>query len=152
MPDFTSEPFIFTPTLGAARRVDVELHQVDQAVPSYEGRLFLDNQHADRETARTAEEGYLGSYFVFGKVECWGEDEGHCHPRSNRKFDRRRPPGRHMKVRVTVPPQRVVALAQRAARAGGQVTLSVVAVQTSGDAESRSDVLRFGRLSLIAYA
>lgn len=150
MPDFVSGRFSTAALSSAPRRIDVELHGVDQAVPSYEGRLFLGNGAAARETPLTEEEGFLGSFFIFGKVDCWGEDEGHCHPASGRKFDRRRPPGRYAKVRVTVDADRVARLAERA---GDEATLTIVAV-TTASRESGSDgdpVLRFDRLSFITY-
>ena len=150
MADFVSSPVSLARLSDDVKRVDVELHRVDQAVPSYEGRIFLDNPDADRDTELTEEQGYLGSFFVFGKVECWGEDEGHCAPASERKFDRRNPPGRHAKVRVTVPADRARRLAERA---GEQTTVAIVAV-TTGRRDARAQagaVLRFGRLSLITY-
>lgn len=149
MPDFVSGPFPTSALRAEPRRVDVELHGVDQAVPSYEGRLFLGNEDAARETPLTEEEGFLGSFFIFGKVECWGEDEGHCHPASDRKFDRRRPPGRHAKVRVTVPADRVARLVERT---GGEATLSIVAVATARPGETPDTAVRFDRLSFITYA
>ncbi len=151
MADFVSEPFAVRALAEAHGRVDVELGGVDQAVPSYEGRLFLNNPEADRETIRDEDSGYLGSFFVFGKVQCWGEDEGHCDPASDRRFDRRHPPGRHAKIRVTVPEGR---LARLIARGAEQATISVVAVRTSdadASAAPSDGPLRFGRLSVIAY-
>jgi hypothetical protein len=146
--DFVSDPFPLVRSLREARRVDVELHRVDQAVASYEGRLFLNNPDADRDTEPVQEQGYVGSFFVFGKVGCWGEDEGHCQPASERTFDRRRPPGRHMKVRVTVPAER---LARLATRSGDEAVISVVVVRAGAADGEQSEVLRFERLSLIAY-
>lgn len=151
MADFVSEPFAVRVLAGSHRRVDIELGGVDQAVASYEGRLFLNNPEATRDTSRDEEHGYLGSFFVFGKVECWGEDEGHCQPASERRFDRRRPPGRHGKIRVTLADGRFERLV---ARAGDQATISVVAVrpQDLGAASASAGApLRFGRLSVIAY-
>jgi hypothetical protein len=149
MADFVSAALSVARLAAEAKRIDVELHGVDQAVPSYEGRLFLGNPDAGRDTELTEESGYLGSFFVFGKVECWGEDEGHCNPASERKFDRRRPPGRHAKIRVTVPADRARRLA---ASAGERATLAIVAVTPEvQDSPAAGDLLRFSRLSLIAY-
>ncbi len=148
MADFVSDPFDVGRLRSGVKRVDVELHQVDQAVPSYEGRLFWNNPDADRDTEPIETSGYLGSFFVFGKVYCWGEDEGHCHPASDRRFDRRRPPGRHGKIRITIPADRLPRLLEQAEQTA---TLSVVAVQPSDAPEGPTNLLRFARLSLIAY-
>jgi hypothetical protein len=146
--DFVSQPFPTAALRAQPRRVDVELHRVDQAVPSYEGRIFLQNRDADRDTPRTEEAGYLGAFFVFGKVDCWGEDEGHCHPASGRKYDRRRPPGRHAKIRVTAPTDRLERLLLKHP---GDVTLSIVAVASADRQADAGGALRFGRLSLVTY-
>lgn len=39
---------------------------VEQAGPSYEVRVFLNNEHVDNSTPRTEEEGYAGSFHVYG--------------------------------------------------------------------------------------
>jgi hypothetical protein len=131
-------------------RADVELHGVDQAVSSYEGRVFVNRPDADRNTPLDPGEGYLGSFFVFGKVECWGEDEDHCAQPEGRKFDRRRSPTRYAKVRVRTPEGR---LAELASGAEDEATLNLVAV-VPGEEEgvNPEDVLRFSRLSIVTYA
>jgi hypothetical protein len=151
MATFDSKPFARQPLATAYARADIEVHGVDQAVPSYEGRIFLNNAEADAETARDAAHGYLGSFFVFGKVECWGE-EGHCDEPDRREFDRRRNPTRYAKFRVKIPEG---ALARRLEDAGDEVTLSVVAVLPEREEYKRFDpvdVLRFERLSIVTYA
>ncbi len=150
MATFDSQPI---PTAGLRmgyRRADVELHGVDQAVPSYEGRVFVGNAEADEATARNEENGYLGSFFVFGKLECWGE-EGHCEPPERVAFDRRRDPTRWAKVRVRVPDGR---LARVLEGAGDEAALSIVAVVPPHADYERvrpADVLRFERLSIVTY-
>jgi hypothetical protein len=146
MATFDSDSFPAGPLITAYRRADVELHGVDQAVPSYEGRMFLNRPDADRTTPLSEDEGYIGSFFVFGKVECWGDDEEHCAPATGRKFDARRPPPRYAKVRVRTPEGVVRRLAERAA---GDLSLHIVAV--APEAEERPDMLRFDRLSIVTY-
>jgi hypothetical protein len=148
---YVSDRFRLDALLGAYR-ADLEFHGVDQAVPSYEGRVFLDNPDATADTAKDETSGYLGSFFVFGKVECWGE-EGHCDdPVARRKFDRRRNPTRFAKVRLTVPEGR---LERVLGQGGDEHTISVVAVLPNRPDYADFDpaqVLTFQRLSIVAYA
>jgi hypothetical protein len=58
-------------------RADLVFHGVDHAGPSYEARVFLNNPDADAETPRTPDEGYAGSFHIFGHGNCFG-DVGHC--------------------------------------------------------------------------
>lgn len=148
MAAFASSGFAAAALRGGYRRADVELHRVDLAVPSYEGRIFVDRPEADRETPLDTEHGYLGSFFVFGKRDCWGEDEEHCAEPTTRPFDHRRPPNRYAKIRVRI---RDGALQELATRADGELTLHVVAAVT-GDETPAGDILRFDRLSIVTYA
>jgi hypothetical protein len=56
---------------------DLELHGIDHAGLSYEGRVFLNNPRADENTALDAEAGYAGSFHIFAHGGCFG-DVGHC--------------------------------------------------------------------------
>jgi hypothetical protein len=147
MATFDSPAFPAAPLRVRYRRADVELHRVDRAVPSYEGRVFLNRPDADRDTPRDPEHGYLGSFYVFGKVECWGEDEGHCAEPTTRPFDRRRPSLRYGKVRVRIPDGVLAGLVERA---GDELTLHIVAVVAGR--EEAGDVLRFDRAAIVTYA
>jgi hypothetical protein len=147
MATFASTGFAAAPLRGGYRRADVELHRVDLAVPSYEGRVFLNRPDADRDTPLDTGHGYLGSFFVFGKGECWGDDEDHCAEPTARPFDHRRPPNRYAKIRVRI---RDGVLQQLAAGADGDLTLHVVPV-VAGDETPPGDVLRFDRLSIVTY-
>lgn len=44
----------------------IEFTGVDLAGPSYEGRVFLNNPQAGPDTPLTAEQGYAGSFHVYG--------------------------------------------------------------------------------------
>jgi hypothetical protein len=152
MATFDSDSFPADRLLGDYSRADIELHGVDQAVPSYEGRVFLNRPDADRDTPLDPETGYLGSFAIFGKVECWGEAEEHCAQPAGRGFDRRRSPTRYAKVRVRTPEG---LLAKRVAEAEGDLTLNVVAVipeRPDYRDYKPEDVLRFDRLSIVTYA
>src|SRR5437016_3656407 len=50
-------------------RAEIVFTGVDQAGPSFEGRVFLNNPDADVTTARTPETGYAGSFHVYGYGE-----------------------------------------------------------------------------------
>jgi hypothetical protein len=128
------------------------LHGVDLAVPSYEGRIFLDNPGADASTPLTDDERYVGSFHVFGKVDCWGEDDEHCAPATRRGFDRRRPPNRLAKVRLRTREGLLRGLLERL---GDEATLNVVAVlPPHPDYRERTpeDALRFERIAIVTYA
>ena len=57
-------------------RADVEITGIEQAGPSFEGRVFLNNSEANLETAPTAENGYAGSFHVYGYGLRSPEDTG----------------------------------------------------------------------------
>ena len=56
-------------------RADIEIRGIDQSGPSFEGRLFLNNPRATAETPRTSENGYAGSFHVYG-YGVWPADVG----------------------------------------------------------------------------
>jgi hypothetical protein len=150
MATYDSNPVPTASLRGDYRRADLEFHNVDQAVPSYEARIFVDNQEADPETPLTEENRYLGSFFVFGKFECWGEP-GHCDEPTRTKFDRRRNPTRYAKIRVRT----ADGLVARLARDRDELTLNVVVVLPAHPDYASldpADALRFGRVSIVTYA
>ena len=53
-------------------RADLVFYGVDHAGPSYEARVFINNPKADAETERVDEQGYAGSFAVFGHNGCFG--------------------------------------------------------------------------------
>lgn len=68
-------------------RADLVFYDLENAVPSYEGRVFLNNPNADINTPKDLQHGYVGSFFVFGHGSCLG-DAGHCDVHAQReKFD-----------------------------------------------------------------
>lgn len=152
MATYDSDSFPLDALRAPYSRADVELHGVDQAVPSYQAHVFLNRPDAGPETPREPDGGYLGSFSVFGKVECWGEDEGHCAAPEGRKFDRRQPPQRYAKVRVRTPDGLLARLAGSVE--GDEATLNVVAVLPASAAYSDrkpEDALRFKRISIVTY-
>lgn len=47
-------------------KVEIKAHGVDQAGPSFEVRVFLDNPNADIDTPLEGHYGYAGSFHVYG--------------------------------------------------------------------------------------
>jgi hypothetical protein len=58
-------------------RADLILKGVDIRVPSYVGKVYLNNTDASYDTPEELNDGYVGFYTVFGHATCLG-DEGHC--------------------------------------------------------------------------
>lgn len=52
-----------------ARRAEVVFAGVEQAGPSFEARVFLNNPEADESTPQRPETGYAGSFHVYGYGE-----------------------------------------------------------------------------------
>ncbi|NJK53118.1 MAG: hypothetical protein HC936_10420 [Leptolyngbyaceae cyanobacterium SU_3_3] len=70
-------------------RADLILHGIDPSGISYEGRIFFNHPDANPDTPTTLENGYAGSFSIFGHGGCYG-NVGHCTPRTGmRSFDKR---------------------------------------------------------------
>jgi len=52
-----------------ARHAELVFAGVEQAGPSFEARVFLNNPDADESTAQTPQTGYAGSFHVYGYGE-----------------------------------------------------------------------------------
>ena len=65
---FTSAPIrVHTGLRGRDfQRADIIFEGVDQSGPSFEARVFLNNPDANHETEMTPENGYAGSFHVYG--------------------------------------------------------------------------------------
>src|SRR3954469_16671665 len=92
MKAFTSKPLELPLEQEQLARTDLVFYGVDHSGPSYEARIFLDNPEADAKTAPEPEQGYVGSFTVFGHSGCFGEGD-HCHPvrPTTDQYDRRPP-------------------------------------------------------------
>jgi len=149
MSRFHSEPLDLPEEREEVVRADLIFYGVDHSGPSYEARIFLDNARASADTPRTTEEGYAGSFTVFGHGGCFGS-EGHCAPgeRTTDEFDRRPP---HPLTKQTVSVEVTDALARIEA---GQVKVHVVAVVPEGPAKATgiADVPPCERVRLATYA
>ena len=119
-------------------RVDIEFEQVDHAGASFEGRVFLNNPEANENTEPSLENGYAGSFFIFGHGGCFG-DEGHCEVSPE-------PLPVEMSVEATEAVRRTVS-------EGGDITVTVVPVITGFTEQTNlEDVLKFdGQPRIVAY-
>jgi hypothetical protein len=68
MGSYTSPP-IPVSSFAEAGRAELVFQGVEQAGPSFEGRVFLNHPDADETTAATPEAGYAGSFHVYGYGE-----------------------------------------------------------------------------------
>jgi hypothetical protein len=126
---YTSQPISAAEIpLEDVSRVDIEFQQVDDAGASFEGRVFLNNPEADENTDLTPENGYAGSFFIFGHGGCFG-DEGHCEVDTERAFDPYDPRRSHPMTPVETSVEATAAV-QRTASEGGDITVTVVPVIT----------------------
>jgi hypothetical protein len=65
---YTAPPISVAPFRGA-RRLELVFSGVEQAGPSFEGRVFLNNPAAKESTAQAPQAGYAGSFHVYGYGE-----------------------------------------------------------------------------------
>jgi hypothetical protein len=132
-------------------RADLVFYGVDHSGPSYEARIFINNARADADTERVAEQGYAGSFSVFGHNGCFG-DEGHCLPdqRLTDEFDVRAPhPLRPITKTVIATEAIRRALVEPAVQ---EVTVTVVPVTPDdGFPKSGPDPGRFDYVRLLTY-
>jgi hypothetical protein len=132
-------------------RADLVFYGVDHSGPSYEARVFVNRPEADAETERVLDQGYAGSFAVFGHNGCFG-DEGHCLPdqRYHDEFDVRAPhPLRPLTMTVIATDAIRRALVEPNVQS---VTVTVVAViPDDGFPKSAEQSLRFDYVRLLTY-
>ncbi|HEX8050009.1 MAG TPA: hypothetical protein VF504_00960 [Solirubrobacterales bacterium] len=148
MQRWTSKPLPFAhdpraPIQGAA----LELIGVDQRVPSYSARVYLDNPKV-AEDAGTDAPGYAGTFAVFGHgEECWG-DEGHCHlSEAVSPFDQRAE-SNFKPANITVD----VTEALKMLVDEGEVRVTILAAPAAGVKGATDEPLRFDELMLVTYS
>jgi hypothetical protein len=138
------------PTDSDYWRIDLIIDDVDHSGASYEGRVYIDNADATEETPRQAEEGYAGSFYVFGHAGCFG-DVGHCDvPSAPRDPYDLRPPHQ------LVPHTKILPVTEAVRRGTGEsVTVTIVpVVRDYGDLPVVTDPdrpLKFSSLRLVSY-
>lgn len=132
-------------------RADIEIHNVDCSVPSYEGRIFLNNPNANQKTEPILKNGYVGSYNIFGHAGCYG-DIGHCDlPPGDRMYDFR--PSHHLK-----PIYKRVVITDALKKLGkntDKFTITIVPVIPGLTADNsgsyREDMVKFEKIGIITY-
>ena len=136
-------------TLGDSfTRADIEFEGVDHSGSSYEGRVFINNAEADAETHTTLENGYAGSYYIFGHGGCFG-DEGHCEVAPRSPYDPRPPHALWPARKVVIATDAI----RQAAEAGPTMSITVVPVilSTTDQVAEDEQVPKFQLVSVITY-
>ena len=130
-------------------RSDLEIYGIYHGGPSYEGRIFLNNPKADQNTPRTREDGYAGSFYIFGHGGCLG-DPGHCEVNEENRedYDFRSPhPLTPAKKKVTV-----TETLREIAKTNKTATITVVPVVTAtNELCDDVDVFRFENMRFVSY-
>ena len=130
-------------------RADLEIEGIFHGEASYEGRIFLNNPKADHDTPRRPENGYAGSFNIFGHGGCLG-DPGHCEVNDHKReaYDFRAPhPLTPAFKRVTIT-DALRALANTV----DEVTITVVPiVQAANELCDQDDVFRFESMKILTY-
>lgn len=150
---YTSDPISVeaAPLAGDFSHADIEVHGLDHSGESFEGRVFLNNPDANEHTDLTPDDGYAGSFYIFGHGGCFG-DVGHCEVSGqSRAYDPRQS---HPLLPQTKAVRATEAL-RRAAAQGEDIKVTVVPVLDPGieqpDTEGIEDVLKFDHVSIISY-
>ena len=147
---FVSTPISLASLDAGFQRADLVFTGLDHSGPSYEVRVFFNRPDATADTPRTAGEGYVRSFYLFGHGGCAGEP-GHCDvPASRRPYDRRPPHQLTPAIRWVT----VTEAARSALAAGSELTVTLVPVVTSAGPARRdeeSDVMALQHVSLVTY-
>ena len=130
-------------------RADLEFRGVDHSGPSYEARIFFDNPSANESTPAEVDQGYAGSFHVFGHGGCFGE-LGHCDvtPGGRGVYDRRLPHPLTPLFKTVIVTDALVRVLE--AGKGETFTVTVAAVVPEQPGVS-GDPLRFESVSLITF-
>jgi hypothetical protein len=121
------------------RRADIKFTGIEQAGPSFEGRVFLNNPHAGLDTPLTVANGYAGSFHVYG----YG-----IYPQDQRKTSGSPPHGS-----AAISPIEKVVIATEPVRAaaaqGAKVTVTVVPVYSGLSPKLAVGVLRVENVEIL---
>jgi len=133
-------------------RADIEIHNVDHSGPSYEGRLFLNNADATPLTELNIENGYVGSYHIFGHGGCFGS-EGHCEiPTQRRRLHDYRP-SHHLRPQY----KRVIITEslRKLGRSTNKFNITIIAVSFGTGNNQQSEIqnlIKFDKFGIILYS
>jgi len=130
-------------------RADIEFHAIDHSQATFEARIFFNNPDATDITESTLENGYAGSFYIFGHGGCFG-DAGHCNPRTGLRTYDKRPPHPLTLTDAIVP---VTNALRTAARKGSELTVTVVPVIMSANAScDLEECLKFKAFNIVIYS
>jgi hypothetical protein len=114
-------------------RADIEVYGLDQSGTSYEGRIFLNNRDANSETPTKPENGYAGSFHVYGYGIWPGDLRGNAE-------DEGLPSQR---IRAPIQKDVVATEAVRAAAARGQdIIVTIIPVYYGNPLRDADDALK----------
>jgi hypothetical protein len=138
MGSYTAPPIPVRGFRGAGR-MDLVFEGVDQAGPSFEVRVFLNNPFADENTAQTLETGYAGSFHVYGY--------GEAAPPAIREAKQRQ----EQEVRPVAPIEKRIHVDETAARAAVEASdeLTVTAVPIPADPGAQAPERPFERVEVV---
>jgi hypothetical protein len=128
-------------------RVDLQFHGLDHSGSSYEGRIFINNPEADHNTPKTLENGYVGSYHIFGHGRCFG-DIGHCDVRNAiSPFDYR--PSHPLtpafkRIRIT---DQIIKIG----KITKELVITIVPVLSGISEDPNKDVVKLEKISIVSY-
>ena len=128
-------------------RADIIFYGVDHSGPSYEGRVFLNNNRANENTPMDEENGYAGSYYIFGHGGCFG-DVGHCDLLPRRTYDSR---AQHPLVGAdkSIDATKMI---QKALETTDEIIVTIVPIIAKGGRKSDiKDVIRMERIRMNMY-
>jgi hypothetical protein len=134
------------------KRADLVVNDVEHGSHTFEARVFLNNAKATADTPLTAENGYAGSFHIFGHGGCFG-DVGHCevNDRGKSPTDKRGPhPLTPIRKELTVT-EPLRALLEK----GRLETVTIVPIaqgRPTGPDPAKEEVLRYGSVKLLTYA
>ncbi|CAN5281497.1 hypothetical protein BH11PSE4_BH11PSE4_23020 [soil metagenome] len=135
-------------------RADIVVDGVDHSGPSFEVRVFGNNANANATTETTIENGYLGSFHVFGHGFCFG-DVGHCevNNRGTAATDLRGPHPLAPAQKIVVATDAIKALIARdgAVKGVSLVPIAIGTVPQGTDPNKVPEVLKYKDVRLVTY-
>ena len=131
-------------------RADLQFRGVDHSGPSFEARVFLDNPGAKPSTPTTEDEGFAGSFHVFGHGGCFGE-LGHCdvHEAPKGIYDRRLPHQLTPQFKTVIITNELRRLMQASSKRKFTVTVVPVVPENPASRAPGGDPLAFESVSLL---
>jgi len=147
---FTSKPVSidFADPTHRFESASLEILDIDHSQASYEGRVFFNNPKANASTPKTLDQGYAGSFHIFGHGGCFG-DVGHCE--INEKLDdydfRDTHPLQPTQVRIPV-----TAALKQYAKTNSQISITVVpVVSAANELCDTKNVFHFRQMRFLTY-